>query len=124
MDLKRIFRGWMLAILLVFVLLIVVLKFTGSSQYQKVDTSQVVKLIETGQVKSAIFTVPTQDMQVTTLKGQQLEASWAGTQVNQLTNKLQQQHNANDPRKLARKLVRAKQKHLRHVDQHNGDHEV
>ena len=70
MDLKRIFRGWMLAILLVFVLLIVVLKFTGSSQYQKVATSQVVKLVETEQVKSATLTDPTQVIQVTTNKGQ------------------------------------------------------
>ena len=51
MDLKRIFRGWMLAILLVFVLLIVVLKFTGSSQYQKVPTSEVIQKVESGKVK-------------------------------------------------------------------------
>ncbi len=36
----------------------------------------------------------------------------------------QQQHNANNPRKLARKFVCAKQKHLHHVNQHDGDHEV
>ena len=75
MDLKRIFRGWMLAILLVFVLLIVVLKFTGSSQYQKVATSQVVHLVESGQVKTATLTVPTQEIQVTTFKGGQFEAA-------------------------------------------------
>ena len=90
MDLKRIFRGWMLAILLVFVLLIVVLKFTGSSQYDKVPTSQVVQQIESGHVKSAILTVPTQEIQVTTSGNRQLEAVWAGNQVNQLTAKLQQ----------------------------------
>ncbi|HXS63899.1 MAG TPA: ATP-dependent zinc metalloprotease FtsH [Streptosporangiaceae bacterium] len=95
MDLKRIFRGWMLAILLVFVLLIVVLKFTGSSQYTKVATSQVVKLVQTNQVKTATLTVPTQEIQVTTFKGGQFEAAWAGNQVNQLTSKLQQQ--ANEP---------------------------
>ena len=93
MDLKRIFRGWMLVILLVFVLLIVVLKFTGSSQYQKVPTSQVINLVETKQVKSAILTVPTQEIQVTTFKGSQYEAAWAGNQVNQLTAALQ---NASD----------------------------
>ncbi|HET9898518.1 MAG TPA: ATP-dependent zinc metalloprotease FtsH [Streptosporangiaceae bacterium] len=91
MDLKRIFRGWMLAILLVFVLLIVVLKFTGSSQYQKVPTSQVVKLVETNQVKTATLTVPTQVIQVTTFKGGQFESAWAGNQVNQLTSLLQKQ---------------------------------
>ena len=93
MDLKRIFRGWMLAILLVFVLLIVVLKFTGSSQYQKVDTSQVVKLIDTGQVKSAILTQPTQVIQVTTVKGRQLEASWVGSQGTSLAKSLQNEVN-------------------------------
>jgi cell division protease FtsH len=94
MDLKRIFRGWMLAILLVFVLLIVVLKFTGSSQYTKVATSQVVKLVETKQVKTATLTVPTQVIQVTTFKGQQFEAAWAGNQVNNLTTSLQKQADA------------------------------
>src|SRR5215469_13678231 len=89
MDLKRIFRGWMLAILLVFVLLIVVLKFTGSSQYQKVPTSEVVQKVESGQVKSAILTVPTQEIQVTTFRGGQFEATWAGNQINQVTSKLQ-----------------------------------
>src|SRR6185437_3313071 len=89
MDLKRIFRGWMLAILLVFVLLIVVLKFTGSSQYQKVATSVVMQKVEAHQVRSAILTVPTQVIQVTTKDNKQLEATWAGNQVNQLTTALQ-----------------------------------
>src|SRR5215472_5152011 len=93
MDLKRIFRGWMLAILLVFVLLIVVLKFTGSSQYQKVPTSVVIQKVEAGQVRSAILTVPTQVIQITTKDNKQLEATWAGNQVNQLTTALQ---NASD----------------------------
>jgi cell division protease FtsH len=94
MDLKRIFRGWMLAILLVFVLLIVVLKFTGSSTYQKESTAQVIKLVQTGQVKSAIMTVPTQTIQVTTIKNQQYEATWIGNQQNSLSKMLQSQFNA------------------------------
>ena len=94
MDLKRIFRGWMLAILLVFVLLIVVLKFTGSSTYQKASTAQVVKLVQQHQVKSAIMTVPTQVIQVTTNKGQQFEATWVGSQENSLSKMLQSQYNA------------------------------
>ena len=36
----------------------------------------------------------------------------------------QQQKNADDPGELARKFVGAEQKHLRHVDEDNGDHEV
>src|SRR5260370_34224736 len=94
MDLKRILRGWMLAILLVFGLLIVVLKFTGSSQYQKANTSEVVKLVETGQVKSAILNDPTQVIQVTKKNGTQLEAAWVGNQGNELAKKLQAEANA------------------------------
>jgi hypothetical protein len=37
----------------------------------------------------------------------------------------QQQHEyAGNPRQLSRKLVCPKQKHLRHVNQHDGNHEV
>ncbi|HEX9030803.1 MAG TPA: ATP-dependent zinc metalloprotease FtsH [Streptosporangiaceae bacterium] len=93
MDLKRIFRSWMLVILLVFVLLVVVLKFTGTSQYQQRPTSQVMKLVETGQVKSAILNVPTQVIQVTTKDGRFLEATWVGTQENQISRILQHQNN-------------------------------
>src|SRR6266700_6004417 len=86
MDLKRIFRGWMLAILLVFVLLIVVLKFVGSGQtYTQAPTSQVVKLVETGQIKSAILNDNTQIIQIVTKRGQALEATWVGNQGQALT---------------------------------------
>ena len=40
MDLKRIFRGWVLAILLVVIVFLFVFRLAGSSQtYQQVDTS-------------------------------------------------------------------------------------
>jgi len=94
MDLRRIFRGWMLAILLVFVLLIVVLKFTGSSQYEKVNTSQIVHLVQTGQVKSAILNDPTQVIQVTKNNGDLLQAAWVGNQGNELAKILQDQNNS------------------------------
>src|SRR5579871_3945064 len=89
MDLKRIFRSWMLVILLVFVLLIVVLKFTGSNQYQQVQTSQVISLVKHNQVKSAILNVPTQVVQVTTKTGKSQEATWVGNQDNQIASALQ-----------------------------------
>jgi cell division protease FtsH len=89
MDLKRIFRSWMLVILLVFVLLVVVLKFTGSNQYRQVPTSQVMQLVNQQRVKSAILTVPTQVIQVTTNTGKNLEAAWVGNQDNQITRALQ-----------------------------------
>ncbi|MGN6795930.1 MAG: ATP-dependent metallopeptidase FtsH/Yme1/Tma family protein, partial [Streptosporangiaceae bacterium] len=93
MDLKRIFRSWMLVILLVFVLLVVVLKFTGSNQYRTVQTSQVMKLVQHGDVKSAILNVPTQVIQVTTKSGNNLQATWVGNQQNQISRALQAQNN-------------------------------
>ncbi|HEX2319010.1 MAG TPA: ATP-dependent zinc metalloprotease FtsH [Streptosporangiaceae bacterium] len=96
MDLKRIFRSWMLVILLVFVLLVVVLKFTGSNQYRTVQTSQVISLVNNDQVKSAILNVPTQVVQVTTDKGTNLQATWVGNQDNKITFALQQNHTAYD----------------------------
>src|SRR5258708_27896351 len=89
MDLKRIFRSWMLVILLVFVLLVVVLKFTGSNQYQVVPTSRVMALVQNDKVRSASLTVPTQVVQVTTKDGHNLEATWVGNQDNQITKALQ-----------------------------------
>src|ERR1022692_1894817 len=87
MDLKRIFRGWVLAILLVFVLLIVVLKFVGSGQtYTQAPTSQVVQLISSGQIKSAILNDNTQIVQVLTKDGRALEATWVGKQGQALTH--------------------------------------
>jgi len=79
MDLKRIFRGWVLAILLVFVLLVVVLKVVGSGQtYQSAPTSEVVKLVDTGAIKSAILNDNTQIIQIVTKNGQALQATWVG----------------------------------------------
>src|SRR5215475_2713337 len=96
MDLKRIFRSWMLVILLVFVLLVVVLKFTGSNQYRTVQTSQVVKLVQADQVRSAILNVPTQVIQVTTKSGNNLQATWVGNQDNKLAFAMQQNSVAYD----------------------------
>ncbi len=96
MDLKRIFRSWMLVILLVFVLLVVVLKFTGSNQYRVVQTSQVMSLVNHGGVKSATLTVPTQVVQVTTKANRNLEATWVGNQDNQITAALQKTGTAYD----------------------------
>jgi cell division protease FtsH len=89
MDLKRLFRGWMLAILLVFALLVVVLRVVGSgTQYTAVPTSQIVRLLDHNQVKSAILNQNTQVVQVTTVTGQNLDATWVGAQGYQFANQM------------------------------------
>jgi cell division protease FtsH len=94
MDLKRIFRSWVLVILLVFVLLVVVLKFTGTAQYQKANTSEIIRLVESGQVKQATLDVPIQQIQVTTKSGKSYQAAWVGNQENQISKTLQAQSDA------------------------------
>src|SRR5207244_4806400 len=55
MELRRFFRAPLLLIAVAVLLLLFVLDYTNSgSTYQQKDTSQVVQLIETGQVKSEI----------------------------------------------------------------------
>ena len=92
MDLKRIFRGWVLAILLVVIVFLFVFRLAGSSQtYTQANTSQVIAKIESNQVKSAILTDSNQTIQITTTGGQHLEADWVGNQGQQLATLLQKQ---------------------------------
>ncbi|MDO5711407.1 MAG: ATP-dependent zinc metalloprotease FtsH, partial [Micrococcales bacterium] len=55
MKAKRILKQPLLWVLLVFVGLMLALNLTGSTDYQRVDTSQAVKLINDGQVQQAEF---------------------------------------------------------------------
>jgi len=92
MDLKRIFRGWVLAILFVAIILVILFRLVNTSpQYQQVPTSQAIAAIENGNVKSVTLTDVDQTIQLTTKGGQNWEASWVGGQGTQLANALQQQ---------------------------------
>ncbi|HEY2076956.1 MAG TPA: ATP-dependent zinc metalloprotease FtsH [Streptosporangiaceae bacterium] len=93
MDLKRIFRGWVLAILFVAIILVILYKLVNTGpQYKLVNTSQAIAAIESGQVKSATLTDVDQTIQLTTKNGQNLEASWVGAQGQQLANRMQAEH--------------------------------
>ena len=90
MDLKRIFRGWVLAILFVAIILVILYKLVNTgTEYKQVNTSQVIAQIDKGNVKSATLTDVNQTIQVTTINGQNLEASWVGAQGTQLANQMQ-----------------------------------
>ncbi|HXO24715.1 MAG TPA: ATP-dependent metallopeptidase FtsH/Yme1/Tma family protein, partial [Streptosporangiaceae bacterium] len=92
MDLRRFLRAPLLLIAVAVLLLLFVLDYANSgSSYQQVDTSQIVSLINQGQVKSALITDKNQTIQITTKSGKQLEASWVSGQGLQLANALQQQ---------------------------------
>src|SRR5271170_494915 len=93
MELKRIFRGPLLLVLLAVLVITITLGWANSgSSYQQVDTGQIVKLIETGQVKSAVLTDKNQTIQVTTKSGQEYEADYIYGQGQALQQELQTQY--------------------------------
>jgi len=92
MDLKRYFRGPFVAVLVVLLLFFFLYRYASSgNSYKQVDTSQVISAIENNQVKSALLIDSTQTIQVTTNKGELLQASWVGNQGQQLASELQAQ---------------------------------
>src|SRR6516165_697348 len=92
MELKRFFRAPLLLIAVAVLLLLFVLDYANSgSPYQQVDTSEIVSLINQGQVKSALITDKNQTIQITTKSGTQWQASWVSGQGLQLANELQAQ---------------------------------
>jgi cell division protease FtsH len=92
MDLKRIFRGWVLAILFVAIILVILYKLVNTGpQYKLVPTSQAIAAIESGQVKSVTLTDVDQTIQLTTTGNQNWQSSWVGGQGTQLANDLQKQ---------------------------------
>jgi cell division protease FtsH len=95
MEIRRFFRGPLLLVIVAVLLFIVVLDFASSNNtYKGVDTSTVVSLIESGQVKSAQVIDKNQTIQITTDSGQNYQASWVSGQGLQLVNELQQEVSA------------------------------
>jgi cell division protease FtsH len=90
MDLKRYFRGPFVAVLVMLLVFFVVYEYASSgTPYTPADTSKVVSLIESGQVKSALLIDKSQMIEITTKSGAKYEASWVGNQGQQLASQLQ-----------------------------------
>jgi cell division protease FtsH len=95
MELKRIFRGPLLLVLLAVLVITITLGWANSgSSYTQKDTSTVVQLIEQGKVKSAVLTDKNQTIQVTTTSGAQYQASFISGQGQQLQQELQKEFDA------------------------------
>ena len=100
MDFKRYFRGPLLWILMIGLLVIVVYQFFGnSSTYKDTDTSKIIHTIEQNQAKSAKIIDKDQKIQVTTTDGRNLQASWVNGQGAELQRLLQSKY---DHGKLAK----------------------
>jgi cell division protease FtsH len=97
MDVKRYFRGPLFVVLLAVLVIAIVLGWANSgSSYTQADTSQVVKLIDQNDVKSAVLTDKNQTIQITTKSGQELQTSYISGQQTQIQTALQQAYNRGD----------------------------
>src|SRR3984957_1268777 len=90
MELKRIFRGPLLLVLLAVLVITITLGWANSgSSYQQVETSKIVQVIQNGQVKEALLPAKNQTIQVTTKSGQEFEADFIAGQGVTLQQDLQ-----------------------------------
>jgi cell division protease FtsH len=91
MELKRIFRGPLLLVIIAVLLMLFVVNLANSgSSYQPKDTAYVVKLIEQGTgIKSAQITDKNQTIQLTMNNGTVYQANWIGSQGVTLQQDLQ-----------------------------------
>jgi len=95
MELKRYFRGPLLLVLLAVLVITITLGWANSgTTYTPKDTSYVVRLIEQGQVKSALLTDKNQTIQVTTNGGQEYQADFISGQGQALQQMLQKQYDS------------------------------
>jgi cell division protease FtsH len=95
MELKRIFRGPLLLVLLAVLVITITLGWANSgSPYTQKDTATVVRLIEQGKVKSALLTDKNQTIQITTTSGAKYQASFILGQGQQLQQALQKEFDA------------------------------
>ena len=81
MDLKRYFRGPFIAVLVMLLLFFIVFTYANhGSSYAPRDTSQVISMINNGQVKSAVLIDKNQTVQITAKDGRLYQADWVGNQ--------------------------------------------
>jgi cell division protease FtsH len=92
MDVKRIFRGWFVWLLVGLLGFFLVLSFVDSSGgYERVDTSTVLSAIEDGKVKSAkVLGGDTQEIQLTLEDGSKIRSEYIEGQGVQVTQELQE----------------------------------
>ncbi len=92
MDVKRIFRSpWLWISLGVVGVLFVLQLLSSNSGYKNIDTSQMVGYINSGQVKSATFIEPDQELQVTLANSDKVSSQVLIDQQYPLLQKLQKQ---------------------------------
>jgi cell division protease FtsH len=92
MNVKRLFRGPLLWIILGSILVLTILQFASSSGgYEDVETSEMVQRIEDGQVETITFVDGDQVVEATLDNGDEISAQWVGGQGVRLLEQVQRQ---------------------------------
>ncbi|HEU0286151.1 MAG TPA: ATP-dependent zinc metalloprotease FtsH, partial [Nocardioidaceae bacterium] len=95
MDVRRIFRGpWLWIVLGVFAVLGILQYVSSSSGYKSIDTAEMVHNIDDGSVKEITFIEGDQEIRATLDDGSQVQANWLGDQGVQLVNKVEEEQQA------------------------------
>ena len=98
MDVKRIFRGPWLWIVVAVVGVLVALQFLApSGGYDEINTSSMVQKIESGEVESILFVDGDQEIRATLDNGDKVLSSWVAGQQRDLVIAAQKQVNASPP---------------------------
>jgi cell division protease FtsH len=97
MDVRRIFRGpWLWIVLGVFAVLGILQYVSSSSGYEEIDTGEMVHHIKDGSVDEITFVEGDQEIRATLDDGSQVRAKWLGDQGFQLVQEVEQQEQADE----------------------------
>ncbi len=92
MDMKRIFRGpWVWIVLGVFAVITILQVLSSSGSGEEVDTSEAVAAIEDGSAESVFFVDGDQEIQITLDNGSEIRAQWVTDQGIDLVRLVDQQ---------------------------------
>ena len=87
MDVKRIFRGpWLWIVVAVVGVLIALQYLAPNGGYDEIDTSEMVGLLEDGSLESVLFVDGDQEIRATLDNGDKVIASWVSGQQRDLVN--------------------------------------
>ena len=101
MDVKRIFRGpWVWIVIAVISVLLVLQYLAPNGGYEEIDTSEMVQNIEDGSVESILFVDGDQEIRATLDDGEKVIASWVLGQQRDLVNLTKQQVTAGEIEKF------------------------
>jgi cell division protease FtsH len=97
MNVKRIFKGPWLWIVLGAIAVFAILQYMSSgSNYQEIETDELIAHLEEGEIKDITFVEGEQEMRATLTDGEEVRALWLGRQGTSLLNEVRKQAAAED----------------------------